>query len=320
MMLNRFFRRVVIAVALSLTAAEASARLCGDDVGGKDVPCSCGDVVVSDLVLTNDPVTVLRCRNEGLIVRAPIDNEGLQIDLNGKTLRGRGRGAGVWVMYGGRGGARVFSNGGAAVIDGYGDGIVGRTKGVIGLIDNVTVLNSKRDGIRVFSESTEIRACEARNSGRDGFSVRGTQWVIKSSRAVQSRRFGFNASGEIGSLGVRRGGLVAESSGRAGFNVSGTSHRIIDCIASSGGDGVVATGLAHEINGCAVYDNKEFGIRGTAASSRLGNNSAERNGKAGIEFGGIRLQDLGGNIGFDNGDPHGTRAPTQCEIGGAPCQ
>lgn len=319
-MIHSLFRRVALAVVLSLMAGEASARLCGDDVDGKDVPCSCGDTVVSDLVLTNDPVTVLRCRNEALIVRAPVDKESLQIDLNGKTLRGRGRGSGVWVMYGGRGGARVFSSGGAAIVEGFGDGIVGRTKGVISLVDNLTILNSKRDGIRVFADRTEIRNCETRNSGRDGFSVRGAQWVIKSSKAVESRRFGFNASGEGGSLGVRRGALVAEKSGRAGFNVSGTSHRIIDCTASGGDNGILATGAAHEINGCATFDNKEHGIRGSAGSSRISNNSAERNGTAGIEFRGNRLRDLGGNVAFDNGDPQGTRPAKQCEIGGVACQ
>src|SRR5262249_44514762 len=103
---------VLVFVPLALLLAlppGAHAKLCGDDVGGQDVPCECGDVVVSDLVLSDDPVTQAPCPDDGLVVRAPAAGHGLTIDLHGKTLRGSARGIGVWVLAGGPGGARLVS-------------------------------------------------------------------------------------------------------------------------------------------------------------------------------------------------------------------
>ena len=44
-----FFLSVL--VLLSVLLVPAGAKNCGDDVDGVDVPCSCGDIVVSDLVM-----------------------------------------------------------------------------------------------------------------------------------------------------------------------------------------------------------------------------------------------------------------------------
>src|SRR5207247_2922268 len=69
--------------------------------------CSSDLTVVSDLVLSDDPVLDAVCPADGLIVRAAGSSVGVTIDLSGKTLRGSGNGAGVWVVNGGAGGARV---------------------------------------------------------------------------------------------------------------------------------------------------------------------------------------------------------------------
>ena len=62
---------LVLAVAVLLVAPQAGAKLCGDNVGGRDVPCACGDTVVSDVTLGDDPVVDAVCPADGLIVRAP---------------------------------------------------------------------------------------------------------------------------------------------------------------------------------------------------------------------------------------------------------
>lgn len=319
MITARYLARIAVAVIVLLASERAGARLCGDDVHGRDIPCFCGDTVASDLILTNDPVTTRQCPGDALIVRVPPARDEVLIDLNGKTLRGSGRGTGIWVMSGGRDGARIVSTGAPATIEGFRDGIIGRTKGTVSLIDNVALLGHARDGARVFGDRLQIRGSQARGCGRDGFSVRGKMWVIKDTRAVGNRRDGFNVTGTAGSLGVRRGGAVAENNGRAGFNIMGISHRVADCVASACGDGIIVSGERHEINGCTASGNRGTGIKGTASFSRILNNLAERNGADGLFFRGHALQDLGGNAGYENGSlqPQPAR---QCEIGGALCR
>src|SRR3989442_3213738 len=152
---------LVLAVAVLLVAPQAGAKLCGDNVGGRDVPCACGDTVVSDVTLGDDPVVDAVCPADGLIVRAPSSPVGVTVDLRGKTLRGSGNGAGVWVVNGGVGGARIVSSGGPATIEGFRDGILGQGSDTVRLIDGVVTSHSVRDGIRVGGDNYEVRNSEA---------------------------------------------------------------------------------------------------------------------------------------------------------------
>src|SRR5579862_3150946 len=111
--------RVLSFLAL-LLPATAHAKLCGDDVQGRDVPCACGDTLVSSVVLTDDPVTTTVCPGDGLIVR-PSGVVGITVDLNGQTIRGSNRGSGLWVL---AGGARVVSSRQPAHIEHFRDGVV----------------------------------------------------------------------------------------------------------------------------------------------------------------------------------------------------
>ena len=56
---------LLVAVGVLLVAPKVGAKLCGDNVDGRDVPCACGDTVVSDLVLNDDPV--LDARENGVL-------------------------------------------------------------------------------------------------------------------------------------------------------------------------------------------------------------------------------------------------------------
>ena len=58
---------VLALVAVLGMASAAAGKLCGDDVDGADVPCACGDVVVSSTVLDDDPVVSgAPCAHDGL--------------------------------------------------------------------------------------------------------------------------------------------------------------------------------------------------------------------------------------------------------------
>jgi hypothetical protein len=216
---------------------------------------------------------------------------------------------------------RIVSNSAPAVIEGFNDGIVARIKGTVTTIDNIIVSSSLRDGIRVFGDAVQIRGSEVYNSGRDGFSVRGDGWILKDLRAFNSQRYGVLANGEFGTIGVRRAGITAESSGAGGINLMGSGHRVTDCVVIGGHrDGLKATGTYHEISGCLAIDNDGIGINTAAGLTSLQNNRAEQNGQDGILARGHGMKDAGGNVGVNNGKIESVTPPKQCEIGGAPCR
>ncbi len=74
---------LLLVLGLFLLPASATAKLCGNHVGGRRVPCACGDIVASDLVLTDDPVGNSVCPGDGLIVRAIGATHGVTVDLRG---------------------------------------------------------------------------------------------------------------------------------------------------------------------------------------------------------------------------------------------
>jgi len=57
-------RRIVWAwILVGASCGVSAAKPCGDDVAGRDVPCACGDLVVSDLRPGDaDPATLAAAR------------------------------------------------------------------------------------------------------------------------------------------------------------------------------------------------------------------------------------------------------------------
>jgi hypothetical protein len=309
-----------LCLAVLCAATAARAKLCGDDVQGRDVPCACGDTVVSDLTLTDDPVARTVCPGDGLIVRAIDATHGVTIDLRGKALRGTGHGTGVWIIYGGPGGARLVSSGRRARIDGFFDGVVGRGADSVALIDRIIVLRSKQDGIRVHARGYAIRNTDARASGRDGFGLNGHRYQITHTRAVDSKHIGYFVMGEGATIGAPGAGNRTKGSGHFGFNVMGVGHRLVECVAiSAHKDGVRLTGMHFSVSQCRAERNEGDGITGMGGDWRLTGNRAIRNGDNGLLVNGPHVQDGGGNSGSGNGGVHPSRTSTQCQIGGAAC-
>ena len=312
---------ILLSVAVLLAPVGVGAKLCGDNVGGQDVPCACGDTVVSSLTLGNDPVLDGVCPADGLIVRVPAGSVGVTIDLQGKTLQGSGNGAGVWVISGGTGGARVVSTGGPATIEGFRDGILGHGADTVRLIDGIVVLQSTRDGMRIGGENYEIRNSEVRNSGRDGYGAMGKGFHLTATRAVHSGRFAYFVMGQDASLGAPGAGIVADGSGAAGFAVMGMGHHLIDCtVSGSGKEGIHLNGMHYEIRGCQVRGSGGDGIGGMGMDWTFGGNQAIDNDGNGILVGGHDVVDAGGNSGSGNRGLRQQRPAVQCEIDGRPCR
>ena len=320
---GRTGRRLAAACLIAATClpAAALAALCGDDVDGRDVPCACGDVVVSSVVLGPDPVVQgPPCPHDGLIVRAPEARRGLVVDLRGATLRGRGDGVGLRIVAGGRGGAHVISSAGTATIADFTDGIVARGPDTVALIEDLVISNSQRDGLRVSGSDFEIRRVEVHSARRDGFALGGSDFRIAETRAGDCGRFGYSVMGKGGQIGRPGAGNMAERSGFAGFNVMGAGHVLADCTAAFGRkSGVHLQAFGLDVRGCRATDNGGDGIEGLGNHWRLGGNEALRNAGDGITVRGVGLVDDGGNRGAANRGEERARAAVQCAISGAPC-
>lgn len=311
----------VVSLLALLAGAPAHAKLCGDDVEGRDVPCDCGDTVVSNLSLADDPITLKRCKRHGLIVRAPQAKRGLSLELNGETLRGEGAGIGIWIVHGGPGGARVRSSGQPAVIEGFDHGIAASDAESLDRLENVVVRDSKRDGVRVGANGYRLDSIEVRGSGRDGFSLGGHGYRVTNTRAVDSRRFGYSLMGQTGSIGRPGEGNTAESSGDTGFKVMGSGHRIVDCRSvGSRKDGISLHGSGHEIDGCSALANERDGIVGMGSGFRIVRNEARDNTHSGLRLRGPGVTDDGGNRGAGNGGPEGQTTAAQCVINNVVCK
>src|SRR5262245_35729273 len=305
----------------SLTSGRAAAKLCGDDVDGEDVPCACGDVVVSSVALDNDPVVAgAPCASDGLIVRATETRRSVILDLRGATLRGSGAGTGIRVIAGGPGGARVISSGAPATIAGFTDGIVARGSDAVALIEDVVIADSGHDGLRVSGPDFEIRRVEVLKAGRDGFALGGWGFRIAETRAADCGRFGYSVMGHAAQIGRPGAGNTAERSGYAGFNIMGGGHDVVDCWAAFGERaGVHLQVLDLDLRGCRATDNGGDGIEGLGSQWRMSGNEALRNGGDGVTVRGQNLVDEGGNHGADNRGAAAARGAVQCAISGTPC-
>jgi hypothetical protein len=307
--------------ALVVAPLEAGAKLCGDDVGGQDVSCACGDIVASSVVLGNDPVTSAPCPSDALVVRASESPQQITIDLRGATLRGSGRGAGILLVNGGPGGAQVVSTGGRATIQGFHDGVVSEGNDALALIEDVTVLGSIRHGMRLHGGAFQVRRTEVRDSGANGYAVMGWGFRMVANHAVNSGRFAYFVMGQEGMIGVAGEGNVAEGSRLAGFSLWGMGHHLVDCVVSGAGkEGVELYGMEYSIEGCLAHDNRGNGISGLGGMGwRLAGNEARDNDGNGI-FIGWGATDDGGNRGSGNRGVLQAREVVQCSINGVPCR
>jgi len=312
--------RIALSAAIVLVPAIVGATLCGDDVGGRDVPCACGDTVVSDLALADDPVADSVCPGDGLVVRAPEATKGVTVDLRGKTLRGSGAGAGILVIYGGPGGASIVSSRGGASVENFRDGVLAHGPNTLRLIEEVHVTRSSRDGFRVTGDGFEIRDAEARESRRDGYALRGKRFRVDDTRAEESGRFGYRVEGQDAVVGDKDGN-ESEKSGGVGFSVRGKRHRLNKCSASGAGkSGVELTGSRHDIRRCTARDNGGDGIRGRGGDWIVADNRANGNAGAGIVVAGSRVRDVGGNCAKRTRGEVRSRREPQCIVDGRPCR
>ncbi|TFH22562.1 MAG: hypothetical protein E4H03_08140 [Myxococcales bacterium] len=173
--------------------APALAAECGDDVGGTRVACSCGDIVVSDTTLRpDDPVSLVRCDHDGLVLRAPRGAESIALDLSGLSIVGSGQGSGIRIVEGGEQGAIIIGGvpGRPAEIAGFRNGVRATGSRPLAEIRDLTIKGSSRDGLVLRGAPARLARVTSDSNGGDGLRIGGRQRMLEDVEASGNRRYG----------------------------------------------------------------------------------------------------------------------------------
>jgi len=264
---------LVCCALLVAPAAAAGPRRCGDDVGGRAVPCDCGDVLIGSRTLgADDPITSRVCPTA---TRSP---------PTGQTRLG------IQVVGGGAGGLTIAGPGG---VRGFATGIQA-VNGTLARLADVVAADNASDGFVLAGEGFALLGSEASHNGRDGFVLRGQGYRVERNRALANGRHGFVARGREAAIGGEAGNEAA-GNGREGFRVRGQGHDVARAVATAnGGDGVRARLHDARVAGTLAASNRGLGLRAAGHDLTLGDNEARDNG-GGLDVHGARVRDDGGN-------------------------
>jgi len=207
-------------------AGPAAARRCGDDVDGRRVPCRCGDVIVGSVRLDGrDPITHATCDGDGLVVDVRAGDAAV-IDLGGATITGGGRGVGLSVIGGGRGGATLR---GPGTIAGFDTGVVARP-GTLAEATDLVARGNRSDGFRLAGSGFAVVRCQATGNGRQGFVLRGDGYRAEGCTATGNGRDGIDVAGRNAVLDAGAGNLSRDNRGVAA-RVRGRGHTVDPALA-----------------------------------------------------------------------------------------
>src|SRR5207249_4423190 len=290
--------RLAAVVALSYLVlarvAAAGSRPCGDDV-----PCDCGDVLVSGRTLGDgDPITQHGCDGDGLVVRLRPGAASTVLDLGDHILVGNHRGVGIRVV----GGDGTVTVKGPGAVRAFRTGVDAPTGALAGAAD-VIAADNDADGFNVAGTGFTITSCEATHNGRDGFALRGLRYRVEGNRATENGRYGFSLAGRDAALGDALGN-EATGNHRDGLVVRGRDHDVAHPVATANGAGCIRARLAGgRVRGAVAIGNRGAGVRATAHDVMVSGSEAHDNGRGGIDVRGSRVRDGGGN-----------RAP-RCRVG-----
>ena len=186
---SRFLFGVVALFISVVFVLPASAQTCGGAA-----KCSCGDMLLGDRKLTDDPILTTVCPSDGLIIAA----SGVTLDLKTKILNGSGKGAGVLVL---DGVVDVTITGEAhnvGRIQGFGTGIR-----IAGGASDITVIGVQAyyntgDGILVEGDHNTITSSPGRHNGNHGHAVmNGNHNVIMGANNEYNGDNGFFVKGDF---------------------------------------------------------------------------------------------------------------------------
>lgn len=348
-------RRVTLSILLSLAiflalTGTAWAANCGDTAGpgGTNVPCSCGDTVVTNTTLVSpvvdpangDPVVSTTntdvCPGDGLIMNTAKVN----LSLGGNVIRGSGIGVGVKIV-----GLNIKVTIRSGIINGFGTGISTDTgsstsnstiraitsSGNLGdgihlafgssgsndnTLDSDAALDNSGTGILVEGNNNALLFARASRNGNNGIEVSGDGNRLYTSSLNKNNGTGIHVEGNDNTLTKN----TVENSGIDGIVVVGdgdgdpaTFDIWKNKALTSGRNGIVVEGNDHDVVANQGDFNGGDGITVVGTANLLGLNKARDNQGDGL------IATGGGNI--DDGENLGKRnaGGVQCQIDGAAC-
>jgi hypothetical protein len=284
---------ILLSCLLLVGTPAAGSRRCGDDVGGRAVPCDCGDLLVGSRTLgPDDPLTQRVCEGTGLLVDVAPERPAPTLALGGHVLTGSGRGVGIHVVGGGAGGLTIV---GPGSVTGFDQGILA-ANGSLAALEQVTAADNQHDGITIAGSGYRVQACEAVRNGGDGFVLRGSGQRVDGNRAFVNRRNGFVVTGREAVVGEALGN-EASGNGREGFVVRGRDHTLAHPVAlSNSGDGIHARGAGGRVTGAHAASNRRRGVRAAGADIVVGDSEGSGNGAADLTVRGARSRTCRGKV------------------------
>jgi hypothetical protein len=266
---------------------------------GGTVKCRCGDTLIADRTLANDPIVQSACPDDGLIIGA----SGVTLDLRTKAIKGSGNGVGVFVPAGvhdvtitGRPPGRVQF---------FGTGIHIAPGASQVTVSGVQAYYHTGDGILIEGDHNTIINSPGRHDGNNGLTVLdGNNNVITGLNNEYNGDNGFFVRGHFNELIANKASENDKNrQGQGiGIEVIGDNNIIrLSELTKLNTHGIVVVGDNNFLEGNSTAKHKLNGITVTGDNAVLINNKAT-NGKTAPQSIGILVQ--------GNGDPFASSGNT----------
>ncbi|HEY2773271.1 MAG TPA: hypothetical protein VGK20_04365 [Candidatus Binatia bacterium] len=265
---SRLSALAAAAALLLATASAATAKDCGDTVGGVRVACACGDIVVVDTVLwPTDPVATERCSGDGLTLLADPRAASLTLNLGGQSILGRGYGTGIRVARGGRLGAVIVGgdeDDARAEIANFATGIRASGRDALREVRSIDVHDCSANGLSIHASGVALDDVLSNGNGRDGVALSGHGNRITGVTSSANARDGLKVHGSAGRIDAK-----TTDNRRNGAVIAGRDNRIEKMVTSgNGAAGVVAPGKAAATDGVQATGNGGSDIKGRTEAGR----------------------------------------------------
>jgi len=264
----------------------------------QDIPCYCGDTVLSDTKLNGgDPVTFTTCTGDGLVIGA----DGITLNCDDLSLTGDGSGNGNGVRFITFGSGVTVKN---CFISGFADGVEADSCDGLALKSNKVLFNIE-NGINFDDTANSLlKANFVHDNDDDGISLDGGS----DGNTVDGNKANSNGGTGIAVESTSSGNSVthntAERNAEAGIDLEedATGNSVAqNSVSRNNSDGIMVEESADSnfITSNVVNDNADDGIDIETNNNTVFGNKGNRNGSNGLE---ADRQDLGqtGNLFTNN--------------------